>query len=559
MNLGRPLLTYSAEVLSRTSKEAALKLEKAINGTIVFRNFEDSFIDLKSFDWKKGPENRNWWWQLQQFPFVSWYTQSIQTHTEAGRHEEALDFIHQSVSRWRECEAKYQSKSPLIWHDHATAFRLRGLADLYTALHGMETHVEDLKNLISDEIERHVNWLLLEKNYSRRTNHGFDQSDILLRACLIFPNCDGLAQARNISRERLKDEISFSFTDQGAHKENSPGYHQYMMTRLKSLSAYKELGDDELAATGEIVLENAKRFLKAITLPDGTLPIIGDTLGGEKANPDNLPSSDVVPEPIANGEYRIWDFADSGYVIIEYTDQQTKTNAKLIVRSGQLSHYHRHDDDLSIYWQIGDQLILGDGGLYSHNEKDPKRIFLRSPLAHNTVYVAGMNAERKTKLLLRRGQLQVKASPNRIVAVTHCYKGWKLRRVVNFEGLSKGSLLIEDQASSEVGTATIVSNWIRPAGHGNLSKTSPRECDFQLNRGFNLNISSLNSPSGIEQYVGWNENMESSAILSKIFGQEDQAMRAAIYWSGPGRHQTRLTLSSTEQRKIRTQEDIRSK
>src|SRR5690606_16367267 len=147
-----------------------------------------------------------------------------------------------------------------------------------------------------------------------RTNHGFDQSDILLRTCLIFPDCNELKAARTVSRERLLDEISFAFTDQGVHKENSPGYHQYMMARLKSLSAYKELGDDELAATGEIVLENAKRFLKAITLPDGTLPIIGDTRGGEKANPDNLPSSDAAPEPIANGEYRIWDFADSGYV-----------------------------------------------------------------------------------------------------------------------------------------------------------------------------------------------------------------------------------------------------
>ena len=52
-----------------------------------------------------------------------------------------------------------------------------------------------------------------------------------------------------------------------------------------------------------------------------------------------------------------------------------------------MSNYHRHDDDLSIYFFYNDELILGDCGLYSHEEDDVDRKFIRSYKAHCVPFV----------------------------------------------------------------------------------------------------------------------------------------------------------------------------
>ncbi|WP_413616477.1 heparinase II/III family protein [Halomonas cupida] len=542
MNLGKPLESYVAEVLSRTSKVAANHLKSAMHGIVVLNNFEDASIDFQTFDWKSGPGNRNWWWQLQQLPFARWYTQSVGTVSKQDDHAAIVDFIYESISQWRKCEAAYKKESPLIWHDHATALRLKHLTDLSVALHGLEYDHAKLMDLLAKEVERHALWLVPEKNYSRRTNHGFEQADILLRTTLIFHECKELDRPRAVSRERLEDEVAYAFTEQGVHKENSPAYHQFMITKLKTLTDYEGLNDEYMASLGNQYLDKARGFLEAITLPDGTLPIIGDTQGGEVSRASNLPVREGGGTPLDSAGCRIWDYAESGYVVVEYIDNESQEEAKLIVRSGQFSHYHRHDDDMSIYWQIGSRVILGDGGLYSHNESDPKRCFLRSSLAHNTVFVNGAEAKREIRSLSRRGRLQLKSDPDRIIAITNYFSGWELRRVINIEKLRQGRLLIEDQATSEDLSGIAATNWFHPSTSESFRSLGDDEYGLALADGLRLIVSSPSSASEVKMYTGWSGDGRYSAISSEKFGIENDASRLVLLWNAPGKIRTVLKL-----------------
>lgn len=143
-----------------------------------------------------------------------------------------------------------------------------------------------------------------------------------------------------------------------------------MLARLKQLRTLAELGDLEITLISEKYIEKAEAFLRAITLPSGNLPMLGDTQDDDKG------LSYEQKE-----EIDILDYSNSGYLIVR--GSVLKKDFHLIFKSSHLSNYHRHDDDLSVHLYYDGKVVLGDGGLGSHNEKDPRRIALRSKAAHN--------------------------------------------------------------------------------------------------------------------------------------------------------------------------------
>jgi len=41
------------------------------------KSFEDSNLNIQTFDWQSLKRDRNWWWQLQALPFLNWYVNSF--------------------------------------------------------------------------------------------------------------------------------------------------------------------------------------------------------------------------------------------------------------------------------------------------------------------------------------------------------------------------------------------------------------------------------------------------------------------------------------------------
>ncbi len=411
------------------------------------KSFDDSELDISNFDWISLERDRNWWWQLQALPFLNWFTSSLELQTEEER-SRYFSLCLDAIQCWVR-NAKLNKDSPLAWHDHASAFRVRNLTNwlLFCCTSGLPVGQDARAEPLASLVVEHLDWLGEDKNYSKRTNHGFDQAMIALTIGLMFSR-ENFEQHRQLNRKRLIDEVTFAFTDEGVHKENSPGYQKMMLGRLKQLRNLTLLGEEQVSALGEHYIGKAEVFLKAITLPNGYLPMIGDTRGDDEG---------LTYEQI--NEIDFLDYSNSGYVIVRGV--VLGRDFHLVFKASHLSHYHRHDDDLSIHLYYDGKVLLGDGGLGSHNEKDKKRISLRSSLAHNAPYIVGAKAARKVEQL--QGRLpRVYLTDTHIVGESYCF-GIPLRRELGLSRLIEGKLSIKDKVAGS-GGHELATNFYSSAG-----------------------------------------------------------------------------------------------
>ncbi|QDK19136.1 hypothetical protein ES815_12805 [Leclercia adecarboxylata] len=411
------------------------------------RSFSDTRIDIVAFDWKTVEQDRNWWWQLQALPFLNWFTNSFEIQSK----EEQLIYFSiclDALQCWIE-HAKENKESPLVWHDHAAAYRVRNITNwlLFCQVVNLPLINDTRSTHLASLIIEHLEWLKQDNNYSQYTNHGFDQAMISLTIGLMF-SYEGFNEYSQLNRQRLKEELTFAFTDEGVHKENSPGYQKMMLGRLKQLRTLTPLGEKEISELGEKYIINAENFLRAITLPNGYLPMIGDTRG----NDSGLPY-------LQNNDIDILDYTNSGYVIIR--GRILDKDIHIVFKACHMSHYHRHDDDLSIHLYFDGKIILADGGLGSHNEKDIERITLRAYSAHNSPYFTDTPAKRNVAEL-NDLQPTVEINGDFIVGESNCY-GYKIRREINLSRISEGVIGIIDSSNHD-GHIILASNFYSTLG-----------------------------------------------------------------------------------------------
>lgn len=425
---------FTAGEVGGQNSVAKKSLEKAVNEKIVeIKSFEDTELDFLTFDWCSPDKDRNWWWQMQALPFLDWFSRCHQL-LEERELQEYFDFCVAGLLQWLKQESN-SDQSPLRWHDHATAYRLTHLTNWLIVVSANESLVERLLSVEStlnlpEVFSNHVVWLSEEENYSKHTNHGFDQAMAVFSLGLHVGRALWQAES-DLAEKRLIDEVRFAFTEEGVHKENSPGYHVFMMRRLEKLVRLEQLGETTVGIEARNIQEGAERFLEAITLPDGTLPMVGDTRGGQKGKLTEIEKGPVV-----------FDFSKSGYVIIKGLYKEKPYY--LLFKNCHDSNYHRHDDDLSIYLYYKDRSLLGDGGLGSHNENDPKRKLLRSFKSHNIPYVESSAV---------RNRVQLKRSPSidvdgHSVTGMSAMFGQVIKRTVDWKNLHNGKIAVRDKVAN---------------------------------------------------------------------------------------------------------------
>ncbi len=388
-------------------------------------------VDFVSFNWVDGSVDRNWWWQVQQLPGLKWYFSSFDLLSKIER-ESGLNKVLVTFQQWYE-KACNNPDSPLVWHDHVAVLRLRNLAQFLTCCvinKASITLPDEFQKLLVRVINKHIIFLLKESNYSKHTNHGFDQALDLYTICLMWNRIGFLKDAECIAKARLLDEIAVAFTEQGVHKENSPGYQGYMYQRLKVVQRLEVLGEKEVSQRVSELASRVFKFWQLITLPNGKLPLIGDTKIDDKGN---FLKND--------SKLNIFDYSESGYVIAKGITNRDK-NYQLIFKNSHESNYHRHDDDLSCYIYYNEEVIFGDGGLYSYNENDNVRKFLRSPEAHNVTYPAKKDCIRDNRKLSNKPITYYK---NKVItASSYSYHGAVTSRTVHLNQMHNGLVTLND-------------------------------------------------------------------------------------------------------------------
>nr|WP_136251677.1 heparinase II/III family protein [Ningiella ruwaisensis] len=430
-NVNTDQVAFFVKENSGRNKEAKDCLLLAMNENIVeIKSFDNAHIDFRTFDWKTTGQDRNWWWQIQALPFLTWFVSSRKLLSLEERRL-AAKFCKDSLVNWIEITPEDDDKT-LRWHDHATSYRLTNFFNWTFSLwldDELNDFIQDidLPYRMEDILKKHIAWLSEDENYSKYTNHGFDQATAVFIIGL-YTSYPVWKPFFELSENRLIEEIEFAYTEEGVHKENSPGYHIFMLRRLNRFNKLGELYANKVSEKAIILEERAKLFKEALTLPDGTLPLVGDTRGGHFVEKYDFPR-----------ELTIYDYSKSGYVIIK--GHVLDKPLYLMVKNCFDSVYHRHDDDLHIYLSFDNIDLLSDGGLGSHNERDPLRISLRSNECHNVPYIAGEKALRNRKSLASAPTLSV--TEDIIVAESFLY-GRKIKRTIDISQLETGAIAITD-------------------------------------------------------------------------------------------------------------------
>lgn len=501
-------IKYIASITKTDNQESYKKLKAIFDDqTIELKSFEDTYLDITSFNWSGIERDRNWWWQLQSFPFLNWY---IDSYGLQNKEEKSTYFLFciEAIDNW--IAKTKNNDSPLAWHDHATAFRIRNIINWLVFCYIQEIEVIEPSDSIDlpSLIFKHFEWLLDDQNYSKYTNHGFDQAMIILTIGAMF-DAERLETQRLISRQRLKEEIEFAFTDEGVHKENSPGYQKFMLGRLKQLRTLESLGEQNITQIAESYIEKAEIFLVAITLPDGSLPMIGDTKGFELG----ILGKDIVQE-----SYKVFDYSKSGYVIVKGNSEKVG-DFYFLLKNCHNSNYHRHDDDLMIYLWCNGETVLGDGGLYSHNEKSKIRKFIRSSLAHSVPFSSGI-IERDNSKLEKLPELFFDKKKKLIVGKSYA-TGSKISRTVNIENISQGIIEIYDEVQS-------LPLFINYFFSENSSIKVLKRYEAIINIGTVYCKINFPSTRSINLYKGTNEDFRETSLLSKDYGESLESMRILL-------------------------------
>ncbi|PWK14645.1 heparinase II/III-like protein [Psychrobacter immobilis] len=373
--------------------------ENIVRGKMLF---EDNKLKLTSFapveweEWEANPfDNRSWQWALHWFDFNKYL---LAFHHETNN-DEVLVKLKKFISSWID-RYLYNDNTDFefIWHDHATALRAEQILLLLHYLkkynpiwmHTNFTFVSCLfetLNVLGEKLEE-------EDFYSRHTNHGLEQVRVLMLLGLILDNKVWV----DTSILRLNDELDFSFTSEGVHKENSPGYHQFVFKIF--LSIIEEFPSYVLKDLGPKFNDIASKALTYITYilrPDNNLPIIGDT--------ELKPTSDAYRNYFSGTiEYENFLYSltqgkrgsvplrnnmvypKSGYAIFRNTwgnEKDFTDSMHLIFKAGCLSQYHHQQDENNfVLYAFGEDWII-DSGLYNYINKDPIRHYARRRQAHN--------------------------------------------------------------------------------------------------------------------------------------------------------------------------------
>lgn len=364
--------------------------------TYRFRAFPPVTIDLFE-NWTANPvSNRSWQWHSSSFNFMPWL---LALHVDTGD-QRAIDHAERGIETWYRQFVAVESNYEFAWHDHATANRVVAVLSLLCHLEEYPARF-DLDAVIPAFLVAHGDRLSMDEMYSRHTNHGIDQSRALLLLAICAPWLEHADRWRQIAIARLEDELDHAFASDGAHVENSPGYHQFVSTLFTDVLI--TLGDflnADFRERMQSALAAAARFTVWIVRPDGWLPPIGDT--------ECKPASNVYRSLAGTSEHANvqwvcskgqegdkpggWarTFPAAGYFVArsDWDDENALTaDARhLVFRCGRLSDYHRHDDDLSLTLWWGSDWLL-DGGAYAYTEGHPVRKYLRSKWGHNVVVV----------------------------------------------------------------------------------------------------------------------------------------------------------------------------
>lgn len=337
---------------------------------------------------------------LHGFLFLADWHESLLPESEA-----AVSAAAGAMLSWARLNRAPPGSSDMAFHDETTAQRLLQIC------HFVDGHAHRVPEDVVDELSRAAGAtaeLLLEPAfYAGRNNHGMFQDLALLRYAVAGQSLRGpagpdlLRSCVDTALDRLFRNLTESFTADGVHVENSPGYHLMVCRYLRDLLPVFEAADLAKAEVLGEIYRAAERFATHNLLPDGRLPPLGDTKVErvrDTGHRTTFPGREYL-YAVTQGARgtapteRAAVYPEAGYAF--WRSAWGDPDAEhVLFKAAYRSNYHHHADDLSLLVHTAGRLVLTEAGPYGYDYGDPLTQYAFSQYAHSTVVVDGVSQPR---------------------------------------------------------------------------------------------------------------------------------------------------------------------
>ncbi len=318
-------------------------------------------------------------------------------------------------------ESPVPDQPSFAWYDMAVGLRCHRLAYLLDVLCRDDSYSDEIIQILWHSLIEHQIHLENDRHFASHNNHGFFQAAGQWAAARRFANWQPMHKATRQAHDRIADLLDRQFTSEGVHTEHSPAYHRMVYQSFVGIVHAGIFDDDDAHRARVTAIEDALAWM---IQPNGTLTMFGDT-DHEKVEMPVAPSlRPTSPHLLAilSGERlghvpdtRLKAFPESGLVVMRSHLGKNSTGfadaSYLAQQCAFHSRTHKHADDLSFVWFDRGLQILIDPGRYGYLGRtpkdsslrrqgfwyaDPRRIYVESTRAHNTVEIDGQSYNRAT-------------------------------------------------------------------------------------------------------------------------------------------------------------------
>lgn len=252
-----------------------------------------------------------------------------------------------------EWESRQQKPLAFLWNDHAIAARVSVLIRLWRMLRDDAETTPAQRSEVISFVQRSGELLAKKSQFTVRTNHGVMQNLALLQVSAAFPDLPKASYWRDLAMARLELQLGFYVSDEGVVLEHSAGYHAFGHHLLAAALQLARLNRLEPSPRLLNAYAGTTNFMKLLTRPDGSLPLVGNTAGGSSdlINPESAAALDVAGSHM---------YPLSGYAI--WWSAGAEPSQTFVAWAKHDRHGHKHADEPSVhFWSRGIDWVSATG------------------------------------------------------------------------------------------------------------------------------------------------------------------------------------------------------
>lgn len=364
--------------LSDKSKEKMLQDARlALLGKYSFQNKTSEYTTVKEGDlaetWNSGH------YILRKTKFDS-NTHAFQAHSlfllsdliYAYNTTENKQYLTKGIElfiSWYENNPRYNLlPSHYSWGDHTVANRLINVVSFFSYLQDEPAFLNspELVAKFDSFVSAHISFLLSKHNYSFKNNHGIFQDVALLYA---LQSVAGNDKMTNFVSKRLLTQVQSTYSSNGFHLENSPGYHIFITKLIESAFAFN-LKSNQFISEVKSYIAKANSFKYLLVDNSGIIAPIGDT-----AYPVALPKVEKSS--------KLYSFVNddvAGYTIYK------SDHFYFFAKSTGVFKTHSHVDDGTFVMGYESGLIFSEVGFLDYTSSVQNKIS-KSRYSHNSLLI----------------------------------------------------------------------------------------------------------------------------------------------------------------------------